>query len=49
MVSELTIIRDYQEIVSNKCAYSKNDGRSKTGIVLYNPALTMLPCNSVSN
>lgn len=35
MVSELTNIRDYQEIVS------------KTGIVVNNPALTMLPCNSV--
>lgn len=49
MVSELTNIRDYQEIVSNKCGYSKKDGRSKTGLVVYNPALTMLPCNSVSN
>jgi hypothetical protein len=49
MGSELTNIRDYQEIVTNKCGYSKKDGRSKTSTVVYKPALSMLPFYSVSN
>jgi hypothetical protein len=49
MVSELTNIGDYQEIVSNECGYSKKNGRSRTCIVVYNPARAMLSCNSIRN
>jgi hypothetical protein len=49
IVSELTYILDDQEIASNKCDYSKKDERSKTSMTVYNPALTTLPFNSISD
>jgi hypothetical protein len=49
MVSELTDIVQSQEIVSNKCGCSKKDGRSKTSMVVYNPDLTALPFDSISD
>jgi hypothetical protein len=47
MISELTDI--VQSQVSDKRGYSKKDGRSKTSLVVYNPVLTTLPFDSVSD
>lgn len=46
---ELTNIRVYQEVISNKYGYSRKDGRSKTITLLSEPTFTVSPCYPTSS